>query len=486
MKQTFKMLTMAALGGIVSLGIYSQLDSFQDSPSSKTVTIEKTVLPAHQVSYSGMPAEAADFTTAAHKSLDAVVHVKTISQSQRIYNPWSRFFGGEEYYSQEQRGSGSGVIISGDGYIVTNNHVVANASTINVTLNNNRTYEAKLIGTDPATDVALLKIDAKSLPAITLGDSDHLQVGEWVLAVGNPFNLTSTVTAGIVSAKARNINIMQYDPASDIFPLESFIQTDAAVNPGNSGGALVNTRGELVGINTAIASRTGSYSGYSFAIPVSIVQKVVADLVEYGSVQRAYIGVSISNVSQDIADEQGIKVLSGAYVRELSEDGAATDAGIKPGDIIVRVQGIPVENTTQLQEQIGKYRPGDKIEVTVLRDQNEKQFDLVLRDRYGNKKIVLNPPAAETSTAVLGAKFAPLSDADQQLYRTRSGAKITELQAGALRNAGVREGFVITRIDRTPISSPEEAAKVLSQKKGGTLIEGIYPDGATYYYGIGL
>ena len=263
MKQFTKLLVAASLGGIVAVGV-GQLFSTSTPESQRTIEGMELQFTSYDSSPS-IPLESLDFVAASEKSVHAVVHVKTKTQSEKIYNPWSQVFGGEEYYQPEaQRGAGSGVVISGDGYIVTNNHVIDNASEIEVTMNNNRTYTASLVGTDPATDIALLKIEADNLPAITLGDSDHLKVGEWVIAVGNPFNLTSTVTAGIVSAKARNINILDYNPSQEVFPLESFIQTDAAVNPGNSGGALVNGRGELVGINTAIASRTGSYSGYSF------------------------------------------------------------------------------------------------------------------------------------------------------------------------------------------------------------------------------
>jgi len=306
-----------------------------------------------------------DFTAAAESSVNAVVHVKTTAFRQMEVNPLYEFFFGitPESQSRPVMGFGSGVIISEDGYIVTNNHVIEGSDEVQVTMNDRREFKAELIGVDPTTDLALLKIDEKGLPKIKYGDSDNLQLGEWVLAVGNPYNLTSTVTAGIVSAKARNINILR-----NSFSIESFIQTDAAVNPGNSGGALVNTLGQLVGINTAIASRTGNYTGYSFAIPVSIVQKVVGDLMEFGEVQRALLGVTITNVTSELAKEEKLDDTKGVYVSGLSENGAAMDAGIKPGDVITSINGIKVNTVSELQEQISKYRPKDKVDVLLKRN----------------------------------------------------------------------------------------------------------------------
>ena len=482
MKQLFKFFLVAILGGVVSLGLFFTFvnSDFKMSSSGDNPQIQFT----NYTSSPSVPLESIDFVSAAQRTVNAVVHVTTTFQSQKYYNPWSQIFGGEKYYSQEQQASGSGVIISSDGYIVTNNHVIDNAANIVISTNDNRTYSATLIGADPATDIALLKIDETELPAITFGDSDNLQVGEWVLAVGNPFNLTSTVTAGIVSAKARNINILHYNPTDEIFPLESFIQTDAAVNPGNSGGALVNGRGELVGINTAIASRTGSYSGYSFAVPVSIVQKVTADLLEFGLVQRAYIGVNISNIDQTLAKEKDLKTREGAYVRGLLADGAAADAGIEEGDIITKVQGFGVNNVTQLQEQIGKYRPGDKIEVLVLRKNNIKEFNVVLRDRYGNKE--LKKRDKEEMIRIFGAKMETLSVEEKVKLKIANGVKITDLESGKLKSAGLSAGFVITQIDKQPVDTPEDVNRILSSKRGGVLVEGLHPDGKADYYGFGM
>jgi Do/DeqQ family serine protease len=482
MKQTIKTAAGAILGGFVALGTYV---TFIEDAHYTTEPEPRTEFRLTNYTASpSIPLESMDFVNAANKSLDAVVHVKTISAAQKYYNPWSRYFGGEPYSSKQQRASGSGVIISDDGYIVTNNHVIENAETIEITTNDNRTFEASLIGKDPGTDIALLKIDADALPSIILGDSDALQIGEWVLAVGNPFNLTSTVTAGIVSAKARNINILDYDPNAETFPLESFIQTDAAVNPGNSGGALVNGRGELIGINTAIASRTGSYSGYSFAVPVSIVKKVTADLLEFGKVQRAYIGVNISNIDPQLRNEENIKVSEGAYVRGLLSGGAAEMAGLEMGDIIISVEDYPVRSVTELQEQVGKYRPGDKIEVGILRQNERRSIEVLLRDRYGNTE--LKKRSEEEMNMIFGAKLEGLSKEEKSSLKVVNGVRIADIEDGKLRKAGLKEGFVITHIDKQPVDSPEDVKRILYSKSGGVLVEGFHQNGMPDYYGFGL
>lgn len=348
-----------------------------------------------------------DFIAASESSVPAVVHVKTTygsaaSGTSQGYNPFRDFFWGNPGFQNQQpaSGAGSGVILTADGYIVTNNHVVENASKVEVTLNDKRTFTAKVIGTDPSTDIALLKVEESGLPYVSFGNSDAVKVGEWVLAVGNPFNLTSTVTAGIVSAKARNIHILP----DQQFPIESFIQTDAAVNPGNSGGALVNTSGELIGINTAIASNTGAFNGYSFAVPVSIVRKVVDDLLEFGYVQRAFIGVSIRDVDSQLAQEKELKTLKGVYINGLTEGGAAAEAGIREGDIIIQVNGTEVASTAELQEQVSRHRPGDKIKVVVMRGNARKELNVTLRNKNGNTGIVKNE-----AINVLGADLEPVS-----------------------------------------------------------------------------
>jgi S1-C subfamily serine protease len=347
-----------------------------------------------------------------------------------------------------------------------------------VTLNDQRSYTAEVLGADPNTDLALLKIDDSNLPYIQYGNSEEVEVGQWVLAVGNPFNLTSTVTAGIVSAKGRSINILQEE-----FAIESFIQTDAAVNPGNSGGALVNTKGELIGINTAIASNTGSYAGYSFAVPVNIARKVVDDILEFGTVQRAFIGVSIRDLNGKLAAEKGLSVSEGVFINGVNKGGAADLAGIKEGDIIMSVDGIRIKNVPELQEKIGAYRPGDMAQVTVLRNGELFKYDVELRNRNGNTELVTK----EADVLVqLGAELQPLTEDQLKRLGLKSGLQVRNLSSGKLKGAGIREGFIITRIDRKNVLSSQDVIGALSKKDGGVLIEGVYPNGLTAYYGFGL
>ncbi|UCH15659.1 MAG: Do family serine endopeptidase [Bacteroidales bacterium] len=419
-----------------------------------------------------------DFTYAAEKTIHAVVNVKTQMVRETYRNPILEFFYGDSYKNPEPVvGFGSGVIISADGYIVTNNHVVDNSDEVFVTLNDKREYEAKVIGTDPSTDLALIKIDADELFYIPYGNSDELMVGEWVLAVGNPFTITSTVTAGIVSAKGKNLGIIQ-----DRYRIESFIQTDAAVNRGNSGGALVNTKGELVGINTAIISPSGAYAGISFAIPVSIVKKVIADLIEFGVVQRAILGVSIQEVDAELAKEKNINVLEGVYVSELRDGGAARDAGILEGDIILQVDGVKVNSPSELTEQINRYRPGDKVNVILKRKNKTKQFNVVLRNLQGDTKIV----KSGSYDTILGAKIVEIDDDEKKSLGIKYGVKITELTAGKLRAEGVKEGFIITQINNKPVYSVEDLKKIVENIKGGVYIKGIYPNGVIAYYAFGM
>jgi len=421
-----------------------------------------------------------DFTYAAEKSVNAVVHVMTQIRQERNYysNPLYEFFYGDRGVQREPApivGSGSGVIISDDGYIVTNNHVIDRSDDIEVVLNDKRSFKAKLVGTDPTTDIALLKIDEKNLPFLRYGDSDKVRVGEWVLAVGNPFNLTSTITAGIVSAKARNINIL-----NDRYAIESFIQTDAAVNRGNSGGALVDLKGELVGINTAIASSTGFYSGYSFAVPVNIVKKIVSDILEFGEVQRGFIGVSIRTVDASLAEEKGLDKVKGVYVESLTDDGAAKDAGMKDGDVIVKVGDIIVNTSSELQEQISKYRPGNKVAITVNRNNAVKEFLVTLRNKEGNTEIVRTE-----SVSILGAKYAAVSGKEKSRLGIENGLKVIELQNGKLRSNGIREGFIILKVNNELVKSTSDLERIISDIKGGIYIEGVYPNGITAYYAFG-
>ena len=411
-KKIASSLAIAFAGAIVAIILYSTIN-----PQSRVETVQGTA-PVQLTSYnapSSLQAQLPDLTQAAEKSVHAVVHITTKVKAQS-YNGFDNplfdfFFGprgniqpkGNNQEPEYNLGAGSGVIISPEGYIVTNNHVIEDADNIEVVLNDNRKFTAKIIGRDPNTDIALVKIDAKDLPYLSWGNSESLKLGEWVLAVGNPFNLTSTVTAGIVSAKSRSIGIM-----SGQMPLESFIQTDAAVNPGNSGGALVNASGELVGINAAIASRTGSYSGYSFAVPASIAHKVVDDLKQFGGVQRALLGVEMKPVDDDLAKEKKLSKIEGVYVARITEEGAARQAGIKAGDVIIAVNGNQVNAPQQLQEQIGKYRPGDKVAITVKRNGDLKQYEVVLRNTKGDTSIV------KESFSVLGAEFASITEKDKE------------------------------------------------------------------------
>ena len=356
--------------------------------------------------------------------------------------------------------------------------MIENADEITVVLNDKRKFTAKLVGTDPSTDIALLKIDATDLPFLSFGNSDNIKIGEWVLAIGNPFNLTSTVTAGIVSAKARNINIL----SGREFAIESFIQTDAAVNPGNSGGALINLRGELIGINTAIASRTGSFTGYAFAIPSNIVKKVVTDIIEFGEVQRAILGVRIQELTAELAKEKGIKEIKGVYIFDVEKGGAADAAGIKPGDVILSVNGVDVNSTAQLQEQISRYRPNQQVDIVVNRDNSKKRFNVTLRNLKGGLGVV----KTDDTLSSLGAEFKEITDKQKQELGINYGLQIVELQDGKLKEGGIKKGYIITRMNRTPIRNIDDLKRVLSISSGGVLIEGVYPNGVVAYYAIGV
>ena len=390
---------------------------------------------------------------------------------------FDELFGGGRQQQKPRlaQGFGSGVILSQDGYIVTNNHVIDKAQNIKVILNDNREFEAQLIGADPSTDIAVLKIDEDNLPFITYGDSDVLRIGEWVLAVGNPFNLTSTVTAGIVSALGRNLRINE-----DQYSIEAFIQTDAAVNPGNSGGALVNQKGELIGINTAIASRTGSYTGYSFAVPITIAKKVVTDLMEFGEVQRALIGVQIRDVNAEIAKELDLEKIEGVYVAEITDKGAAGEAGIEAEDVIISIDKTPVKNSAELQQKISQYRPGDDVKVVVIRDEKEKQFTVTLRNRHGDTQIVRD------NSTLLGAQFEQVSGKEKQKLEIRSGIKIKDLNKGVLKEAGIKEGFIIVYVNKKRIFEVDDFKREIENAEGRILVEGIYPDGELAYYVFGV
>ena len=428
--------------------------------------------------------EGESFVDAAEKTVNTVVHIRTeiVSKGNSYYD----FFGSllEQLYGGQMQvpnnvsvGYGSGVVISPDGYIVTNNHVVEGASKIEVTFNDKHKRTATIIGNDPSTDLALIKVDAKDLEYLTFADSDQVRVGEWVLAVGNPFNLTSTVTAGIVSAKARNINIL-----GDGSTIESFIQTDAAVNPGNSGGALVDKAGNLVGINTAIISQTGSYTGYSFAVPVNIVKKIVFDLMDYGKVQRAVLGITMQEIDDKIAEDLKLSSRNGVYIVEVSKSGAADAAGIKAGDVLIAIDSTIITNAASVQEAVSRFSPGDEAEVTVIRDGKEKKFDVKFK---GTAKE--NGTKSDDGTvAFYGSSIKSASEDTLKKLGIKGGVEIVELGPGKLMEAGAVEGFVIQYVNDHPVRTPEDVIDVVKRSKRTVFIEGVTPSGKTGYFGFGV
>ena len=434
-----------------------------------------------------------DFTIAAAISTPEVVHIRAIFISrqqglQDLPDEFKEFFGDHFNFQPSPKGPqkfeamGSGVIISANGYIVTNNHVIENAEEINVTLNNKRSYKAIIKGIDPATDLAVLQIDATDLPHIILGNSDETQIGEWVLAVGNPFNLESTVTAGIVSAKGRNIHLLK-----DNYAIESFIQTDAAVNPGNSGGALVNLKGELVGINTAISSPSGTYAGYAFAIPSSIVKKVTEDIIKYGRVQRGFLGVLIREVNVSLATELNLNVNEGVIVDSLITDGSAIEAGIKKGDVILKIDKNQVKNANELQEVIARSKPGETIRLSIIRSGKAREIDVKLKNRLGNSELLIKKEQDDIFNT-LGANFEDLSLDEKKQLGLAEGILITKIYGGKIKAyTDIREGFIITQIDKKPVRSVKELARLLESKKGGVMMEGVYPGyPGIFYYAFGL
>ena len=450
------------------------------------------------VNYAGFfdnnsPVGAVDFTAASTSATPAVVHIKTKTKARqasnnlpRARNPFADLFGDdmEDFFNSprartipEQRASGSGVIISNDGYIVTNNHVIDGADEINVTLNNKRSYKAILVGADPSTDIAVLKMEGKNFPYIVYGNSDDVKLGQWVLAVGYPLTLDVTVTAGIISAKARSIGINSRQSEN---PIESFLQTDAAVNPGNSGGALINTEGQLIGINSAIASPTGSYAGYSYAIPVNIVKKAVNDLIKFGTVQRAYLGISYP--SRELTDEEkkeiGFKDNDGVFVTAVPTGGAAYTAGIKKGDIVIKVNGVTVSSGPEMQEQVTRYKPGDRVTVTYLRDGKEQTANLVLKNKVGNTDVV----KTETVIDKLGAELSTLDRKTAANLDIPGGVAVKKITDGAIKNSRIQEGFVITSINGQAIKNIEDLTAALNANKGLTVkVEGVYPGYADSY-----
>ena len=424
-----------------------------------------------------------DFTYAAESAVDAVVYVKvtsTASQQQAPSSIFEYFFGYPQGGMPQQRekvGSGSGVIIREDGYIVTNNHVIDGASRIEVTLNSNQTYPATLVGTDPATDVALLKIEADGLPYIPFGDSDKLRLGEWVIAIGSPYDLRSTITAGIVSAKGRSM-----PNYSGEFKIESFIQTDAAVNPGNSGGALVDKNGNLVGINTAIISQTGSYTGYSFAVPSNIVRKIAYDLMDFGSVKRAVLGIVMQPIDEKIAGELKLSSRNGVYINEVSKSGAADKAGIKAGDVLIAIDSAKITTPSSVQETVSRFSPGDKAVLTVVRDGKELQFEVTFKGTSQENGTVED----DGSIAFYGSSIKEASEETLAKYGLKSGVEIVELGPGKLMEAGAQEGFIIQYVNEHQVKTPQDVIDIVKKSKRTVFIEGITPSGRTGYFGFGL
>lgn len=487
MSNTWKYLGAGILGGIIPYAFGYVFNSINQPLSDRVIDGNRI---AHQVNYTGVPPGTEGFINASESTINSVVHVTTkVVRTTVQRDPFYEFFygpgSGNREYKQYGAGSGSGVIVSSEGYIVTNNHVIEDASEIEVILNDNSTYTATVVGTDPSTDIAVLKIEATGLTPIPIGNSDDLRIGEWVLAVGNPFNLTSTVTAGIVSAKARNINLLSDRTRSNTVPIESFIQTDAAVNPGNSGGALVNTRGELVGINTAIASQTGSYTGYSFAVPVNLVNKVMRDLIDFGVVQRGYLGVQIADINMQLKQEHDLPSTKGVFVSGVTEDGASDKAGIKPGSVILKIGTKDVNSVAELQEEVGRRRPGDKIPLTIRNAKGEQEVvEVVLRSAEG--ETVLKTKEEMSRTSALGATFGELTASDKKALNITSGVKIKVLEPGKLKSIGLEEGMIISKVGDEPIQSVEQLTGILNTKKGGVLLEVVLENGRKEYVGLGL
>ena len=474
-KSVLMVLLSAAVGGLTAFTVVKSISPDQTQTVQMTDGAQfRTV----NLSHENWP----DFTYAAESAVDAVVYVKTTAtqvQSQAPSSIFDYFFGFPQSGPQQREkvGSGSGVIIREDGYIVTNNHVIDGADKIEVTLNNNVTYPATLVGTDPATDVALLKIDATGLPIIPFGDSDKLRLGEWVIAIGSPYDLRSTITAGIVSAKGRSM-----PNYSGEYKIESFIQTDAAVNPGNSGGALVDRAGNLVGINTAIYSRTGSYSGYSFAVPVNIVKKIAYDLMDFGSVKRAVLGISMMPIDDKIAEELKLSSRNGVYIGEVSKSGAADKAGIKAGDVLIAIDSTKITNPASVQEAVSRFSPGDNAVVTVLRDGKELKLDVTFKGTSQDTGTV----SEDGSIAFYGSSIKAADEETLERFGLKSGVQIVELGPGKLMEAGAVEGFIILYVNDHPVKTPQEVIDIVKKSKRTVFIEGVTPSGRTGYFGFGV
>jgi Do/DeqQ family serine protease len=490
-----KLIIAALLGAVLALGGYSLTRPGRPDTSGNNLSISQqqargtnAVLTKNTLPDSQTQTNAPDFRQASRQALPAVVHIKSKAsgreedgdlEREREWNPFRDFF--PDMPQRPRSASGSGVILTQNGYVVTNDHVIKDADEIEVTLHNNKSYGAKVVGRDPSTDLALLKIDPdQKLQYLSFGSSEKLEIGQWVLAVGNPFNLESTVTAGIVSAKARSLGLGRGD-----YQIESFIQTDAAVNPGNSGGALINTNGQLVGINTAIASRTGSYVGYSFAIPASIVEQVVNDLKKYGEVRRAYLGVMIQPLNSELANEKNIDVTQGVYVRNVQPGSAAEAAGLQSGDVILGIDGQRIRNASELQEEISLREPGEEVDLRILREGEETTITAKLKSRDETAEMA-SAEGGGGSMSSLGAELAPVDKQLQAKLNIDGGVQVKALGEGKLRSeARLREGFIITHINKQPVRTPEEVKAALRKADKGVLLRGVYPNGDEAYYAFG-
>ncbi len=477
-KNIVTLMLSAAVAGLTAFGVVKASASSlkaadptvvvsEDGSTYRTVNLTDTDYP--------------DLTYAAESAVDAVVYVEVTVKSRQQYqlDPFFEYFFGSpgQGREREQKGSGSGVIIRPDGYIVTNNHVVANATKVSVTLNSNQTYDATVVGTDPATDVALIKIDAQGLPTVPFGDSDALRLGEWVLAIGSPLGeqLRGTITAGIVSAKGRSM------PSDGSFKIESFIQTDAAVNPGNSGGALVNKKGELVGINTAIVSQTGAYSGYSFAVPVNIVKKIVGDLIDFGTVKRAKLGVTMGTVTDEIAKEMKLSATKGVYINEVIKGGAADQAGLKSKDVIIAIDGSPILTASSLQEKVNSYHPGDKALFKIIRDSKEKELEVTFMgdaEKTGTVDV-------DGSVAFYGSKIKTASKETLARLGLKKGVEVISVGEGKMLEAGASEGFVILYVNDSPVETAEQVIDLAKKARKRILIEGVAANGRQQYLVFG-
>jgi len=472
-------LFMALLGASIALFAYTRIvEKPLVAVSNDSSKVEVQNARAYLTSLQTQEGQI-DFTYAAELTVHAVVHVRTKSMmGTQADNPILEWFYGDRYSKpREVQGFGSGVIISNDGYIITNNHVIENTESVEVTLNDKRTFTAKVVGRDPGSDIALLKIKAENLPYIKYGDSEHLRLGEWVLAVGNPFNLTSTVTAGIVSAKGRKLGLNEGNHS-----IESFIQTDAALNPGNSGGALVNTKGLLIGITSAIISPNGAYSGNSFAIPVTIVKKVVDDLKEFGQVQRALIGVNINDIASEDAEKLKLNEVKGVLITRVLNDGSAKEAGLKENDVIMKFDGIDVNTVSELQEQVGKHRPGDKATVTFFRNGKETTVPIVLKNQAGNTSVVT---AAMDGDLVFGARLETLGSSEKNSLEVDYGVKVVELNEGKFKDIGMARGYIILTVNGKKVKTAADVREFSNNEKTLKSIGGIQPDGTILNYQFG-